>query len=87
MGEVAQVFVNLYYVSKDMTSKCVLAGLRVAQELGGMTVTVQPPEFYSMEKVILSYKGRNLCIVEPECVSSLEHEHNLRRAIEEIKNG
>lgn len=81
------MFVNIYYVSNDMTSKCVLAGLRVAQELGGMTVTVQPPELYSMEKVILSYKGRNLCIVEPECVSSLEHEHNLRRAIEEIKNG
>lgn len=89
MGEVAQEFVmiDLYYVATDMTSKYVLTGLKVAQELGGMTVTVQKPGLYSAEKAVLSHKGRNLCIVETEWVSALEHETCLRRAIAEIKNG
>lgn len=76
--------VDLYYVATDMTSKCVMAGLRVAQELGGMTVTVQKPGPYSAEKAVLSCKGR---IVETEWVSALEHETCLRRAIAELKNG
>lgn len=77
---------DIYYVSNDMTSKYVLAGLRVAQELGCCNVTVRQPGLYSMEKVVLSHKGRNLCIVGPEWVSASEHERCLRRAIEEIKN-
>ena len=78
--------INLYYVSNNMTSKYIMAGLKVAQKLGDMTVTVQKPGPYSIEKVIVSHKGRNLCIVETACVSVLEHEYNLRRAIEEVKN-
>lgn len=79
--------INLYYVSNNMTSKYPMAGLKVAQELGDMTVTVQKPGPCAVEKVIVSHKGRNLCIVETEWVSASEHERRLRRAIEEIKNG
>lgn len=79
--------IDLYYVSGNMMSKYVMAGLRVAQELGGMTVTVQKPGRYSAEKAILSHKGRNLRIVETEWVSAAEHEICLRRAIAELKNG
>ena len=77
--------IDLYYVSEDMMSKCVMAGLKIAQELGGMTVTVQKPGPFSAEKVILSRNGRNLCIVETEWVSASEHEQCIRKAIEEIR--
>lgn len=89
MGKLAKEFavIDLYYVSTNMLSKYVMAGLRVAQELGGITVTVQKPGLYSEEKAILSHNGRNLCIVETEWVSALEHEVCLRKAIAEIKNG
>lgn len=79
--------IDLYYVSANMMSKYVMAGLKVAQELGGVTVTVQKPGLYSVEKAVLSHKGRNLCIVETEWISASEHEQNLLNAIEEIKNG
>lgn len=78
--------IDLYYVSTNMTSKYVMAGLKVAQELGGMTVTVQKPGLYSAEKAVLSHKGRNLCIVGTELVSASEHEQCIRKAIEEIRN-
>lgn len=55
--------INLYYVSNNMTSKYTMAGLKVTQELGDMTVTVQKPGPCMVEKVIVSHKGRNLCIV------------------------
>ena len=47
-----------------MTSRYVAAGLRVAQELGGIAVTVQRPGLYPARKTVLSCGGRNLCIVE-----------------------
>ena len=79
--------ISLHYVSAYMMSKYVMAGLRVAQELGGVTVTVQKPGVYSAEKAVLSHGGCNLCIVETEWISVEEHEQRLRQAIAEIKNG
>lgn len=76
----------LYYVSSDMMSKYVMTGLRVAQELGGIAVTVLKPSRYSAEKVVLSRGDRNLCIVETEQTSVEEHEQCLRALIAEIKN-
>lgn len=38
------------YVTSSMISKYVMAGLRVAQDIGGVTVTVQPPDMFSEER-------------------------------------
>lgn len=78
---------NLCYVSANMMSKYVMAGLEVAQELGGISVTIQKPGLYSAEKAVLSREGRNLCVIETEWVSVEEHEQRLRLSIAEIKNG
>lgn len=78
--------ISLYYVSANMMSKYVMAGLRVAQELGDIVVTVQKPGRYSAEKAILSRGDRNLCIVDTEWISVEEHEQRLRLSIEEVKN-
>ena len=88
MGELAKGFVliDLYYLTTDMLSKYVMTGLKVAQELGNMTVTIQKPRPYSEEKAVLSREGRNLCIVETKRVSVDEHEQYLRLSIEEVKN-
>lgn len=64
-----------------------MAGLRAAQELDGVVVTVQKPSCYSAEKAVLSRWEHNLCIVETEWTSVEEHEQRLRKAIESIKNG
>lgn len=79
--------INLHYVSVNMMSGYVMAGLRVAQELGGVVVTVQKPGYYSSEKAVLSRGERNLSILETEWISVEEHEQRLRKAIENIKNG
>lgn len=79
--------IKLYYVATNMTSRYVMVGLKVAQELGGVTVTVQRPGLYSAEKSVLSREGHDLCIVETEWISVEEHEQRLRLAIAEIKNG
>ena len=63
-----------------------MVGLKVAQELGGVAVTVQKPGLYSAEKAVLSRGGRNLCIVETEWIGVEEHEQRLRLSIAEIKN-
>lgn len=60
------MIISLYYVSADMMSRYVMAGLRVAQELDGVVVTVQKPSYYSAEKAVLSRGEHNLCIVETE---------------------
>nr|DAV65857.1 MAG TPA: hypothetical protein [Caudoviricetes sp.] len=70
-----------------MMSKYVMAGLEVAQELGGVSVTVQKPGLYSAEKAVLSGRDHNMCIVETEWIGVEEHERRLRQSIAEIKNG
>lgn len=88
MGEVAQEFsmISLCYVSADMMNKYVMAGLRVAQELGGIVVTVQKPGLCLAEKAVLFNDTYNLRIVEAERISVEEHEQHLRLSIAEIKN-
>lgn len=78
--------IGLHYVSANMVSKYVMAGLRVAQELGGVSVTVQKPGIYSAEKAVLSRDGRNLCILETEWIGVAEHEQRLRSSIAEMEN-
>lgn len=78
--------ISLHYVSTNMMSRYVMAGLKVAQELGGVSVTVQKPGLYSAEKAVLSRGEHNLCIVETEWVSVEEHEQRLRLSIAEAKN-
>ena len=79
--------INLCYVSANMLSKYVMAGLKVAHELGGVSVTVQKPGLYSAEKAVLSRGGCSLCIVDTEWVSVEEHEQRLRLSIAEMENG
>ena len=66
---------SLCYVSTNMTNKYVLAGLKVAQELGGVTVTVQKPSRYWAWKTILFNRDNNLCALETEQISIEEHLH------------
>lgn len=79
--------INLCYVSTNMMSKYVLVGLKVAQELGDIAVTVQKPSIYSVEKAVLFYENNNLCIIETKLISVEEHEQRLRLFIAEAKNG
>lgn len=80
--------ISLCYVSTNMMSKYVLTGLTVAQEMGGISVTVQKPGPYSAEKAVLFHASNssNLCVIETECVSVEEHEQRLRLGISEVRD-
>lgn len=78
--------ISLCYISTDMMSEYVLTGLRVAQELDGIAVTVQKPSIYSAEKAVLFCRDNNLFVLETEQISVEEHEQRLRLSIAKIKN-
>lgn len=77
--------IDVYYVSADMTSKYVQAGLKVAQDIGGVTVTVQPPGRFSEEKAIISVKGRNMQVIDIEYLGAEEHAARLYDTIMWLK--
>lgn len=77
--------IDVHYVTTNMTSKYVLAGLKVANDIGGVTVTVQQPGRFSEEKAVVSSKGRNLQIVDIEYLGVEEHSARLYDAIMELK--
>ena len=77
--------IDIYYVSADMTGKYVQAGLEVAQDIGGVTVTVQPPGLCSEEKAVISINGRNMQIVDVDHISVKEHAARLHGAIVQLK--
>lgn len=78
--------IDVYYVTSNMMSKYVLAGLEVAQDIGGVTVTAQPLGAFSEEKAIISVRGRNIHIVDIEYISVEEHSTRLYKAITGLKD-
>jgi hypothetical protein len=75
--------IDVYYAITNMDSEYVLAGLKVAADIGGVVVTVQQPGRFSGERAVVSYKGRNLQIVDTEYLDVKEHAARLRAAIME----
>lgn len=80
------MMIDVHYVTSNNTSKYVMAGLRVAQDIGGVAVTVQPPGIFSEEKAIISVKGRNIQIIDIEYISAKEHATRLYEAIMKLKS-
>ena len=78
--------IDVYYVTSSMTSKYVMAGLRVSQDIGGVAVTVQPPGMFSEEKAVISVKGRNIQIIDIDYISVGEHATRLYDAIMKLKS-
>lgn len=78
--------IDLYCVATNMTNKYVPAGLKVAQELGDVTVTVRKPSRYWAEKAVLFNRDNNLCVLETEQISVEEREQCLRVSTAEAKN-
>lgn len=77
--------IDIYYVTENLTSKYVLEGLRVAKDIGGVTVTAQPSGRFSEEKAVVSFRGRNISIVDTEYIGAKEHARKLYDAIMELK--
>ena len=77
--------IDAHYVTTNMLGKCILAGLEVAQDIGGVAVTVQPPGMFSEEKAVVSFRGRNISIVDTEYIGAKEHARKLYDAIMELK--
>ena len=77
--------IDIYYVTENLTSKYVLEGLRVAKDIGDVTVTVQPSYMFSEEKSVVSAGGRNMQIIDIEYISAKEHAERLYSAIMELK--
>lgn len=75
------------YVTSSMISKYVMAGLRVAQDIGGVTVTVQPPGMFSEETAVISVEGRNMQIIDIDYIGASEHAARLYDAIMKLKGG
>lgn len=75
------------YVTSSTTSKYVMAGLKVAHDIGGVTVTVQPPGMFSEEKAVISVEGRNMQIIDIEYIGASEHAARLYDAIMKLKSG
>lgn len=78
--------IDVHYVTSNSTSKYVMAGLEVAQDIGGVAVTVQPPGIFSEEKSVISVKGRNIQIIDIEYISPSEHATRLYDAIMQLKS-
>lgn len=73
--------IDVHYVTSSMTSKYVMAGLRVAQDIGDVTITVQPPDIFSEEGSVVSVEGRNMQIIDIDHISVGEHAARLYDAI------
>ena len=80
------MMIDVHYVTSNNTSKYVMAGLRVAQDIGGVAITVQPPGMFSEEKAVISVKGRNMQIIDIEYISASEHATRLYAAIIELRS-
>lgn len=77
--------IDVHYVTSNMTNKYVLAGLKAAQDIGGVAVTAQPPGTFSEERAVISVRGRNIQIIDIEYISAKEHAKRLYDAIMELK--
>ena len=80
------MMIDVHYVTSNNISKYVMAGLRVAQDIGGVAVTVQPPGMFSEEKAVISVNGRNMQIIDIDHISAGEHASRLYDVIMRLRS-
>lgn len=77
---------EITYAVYSLVSVYVTAGLGVAEEVGGITVTVQPAVFGSGEGAVVSYNGRKVAIVPIGYLSVEEHSNRLMSVIKRMRD-